>query len=109
MATDKKYPENKKKRVRKATLKRKYGLTPQQFDLMVWEQNNKCAICFSEMTNPHVDHDHSCCPGKDTCGKCIRALLCTNCNTSLGGFKDSQELLLRAVSYLDSFQKKEPL
>lgn len=48
----------------------------------------------------HVDHDHACCPGGRTCGQCNRGFLCQTCNMGLGSFKDSIELLTRAVHYL---------
>jgi hypothetical protein len=47
-----------------------------------------------------VDHDHSCCPGRKACGKCIRGLLCANCNQGLGKFKDDPKLLRNAIDYL---------
>jgi hypothetical protein len=47
-----------------------------------------------------VDHDHNCCPSKKTCGKCIRGLLCMDCNRGLGYFRDDTARLDRAISYL---------
>lgn len=86
-----------KDRERVRMLKYKYNLTPEEYDLMLKKQKNKCAIC--KVDNPqsnvqyfHIDHCHK--TGK------IRGLLCHHCNTSLGGFRDSLRLLKNAVTYL---------
>jgi hypothetical protein len=50
----------------------------------------------------HVDHDHACCPGTRSCGKCIRGMLCNRCNTGLGMFLDDPNRLRHAASYLES-------
>lgn len=83
-------------------LKQKYGITVDDFDRMAHEQNYCCAICHRQETSVDklglprrlaVDHCH-------TTGK-VRALLCTNCNKSLGGFKDDPRLLREAAAYLE--------
>lgn len=79
-------PERHKFLQRRSHLKNMYGMTPEQYDAMLDMQDGKCAIC----TQPpgdrllHIDHDHSCCPGKKSCGRCIRGLLCAACNAKLG-------------------------
>ena len=50
-----------------------------------------------------IDHDHSCCPGINSCGKCVRALLCHNCNTTLGRVGDDPEILQAMIAYLDKY------
>jgi hypothetical protein len=57
-----------------------YGLAPDEYDTLMAVQDGKCAICRGE--RPYrlpIDHDHSCCRGKQSCGKCVRGLLCKRC------------------------------
>ena len=57
----------------------RHGITPEQFEKLLNSQNGVCAICGNpERTRKRlsIDHDHACCPGIKTCGKCIRGLLC---------------------------------
>jgi len=85
-----------------ANLKR-FGLTVDDYINLEKSQNGVCAICKNPEENKNrlsVDHDHSCCPGAITCGKCIRGLLCSNCNTFLGNAKDNIDILKNAIIYL---------
>jgi len=81
-------------------LKSKFNITVEQYDNMLAEQDNRCAICNRhqlELTRRFaVDHDHEF--------GYIRGLLCSICNTSLGGFKDSVEILKSAIAYLESHE-----
>lgn len=82
-----------------------YGLTPCDFTRMRIEQGDTCAICGTGDPGKkkwHVDHDHSCCPTGRSCGKCVRALLCSKCNTGLGMFNDDPEALASAIRYLEA-------
>lgn len=79
---------------------KRYGLTLESYAAIAERQGGVCAIC-EEPGELHVDHDHECCPEKmRSCGKCIRGLLCSNCNNGLGRFKDSVRRLTRASEYL---------
>ena len=81
---------------------RKYGLPMGGYLNLIDKQDNKCAICFKVFEEtPSVDHDHSCCPGRITCGKCIRGLLCSDCNRGLGCFRDNANSLRVAANYLE--------
>jgi Recombination endonuclease VII len=42
---------------------------------------------------PHIDHDHACCSGSTSCGKCVRGILCFRCNTVLGFYESEPHLL----------------
>lgn len=82
----------------------KYGLTKDDFNALLEKQNGGCAICGAtsggkrhENERLHVDHCH-------TTGV-VRGLLCTECNTSLGKFKDSPELLRKAAMYLEQSRR----
>jgi hypothetical protein len=85
----------------------KHGFTNERFNELLKEQNNACAICLKTLagTKIQIDHDHNHCPGKFGCNDCVRGLLCINCNTGLGLYKDSPVLLQNALDYL---RKREP-
>jgi hypothetical protein len=76
---------------RTAHLRSVYGLTDAEFAARLKAQGNACAICRRPYLPPSlplsVDHDHACCPGRRSCGKCIRGLLCHWCNGAIGWFE----------------------
>ncbi len=84
----------------------RYGISMEDYEKLLNDQNGVCAICErspDEVGVLAVDHDHKCCPNEKTCGKCIRSLLCTDCNISIGRFNDDVERLERAAQYLKSY------
>jgi hypothetical protein len=70
-----------------------YGLTVDDYEILISEQDGGCAICGDNSHTLHVDHDHK--TGK------VRGLLCRLCNTALGKFIDDRQLLEAAILYLD--------
>lgn len=69
------------------TLWKRYKITAEQYEALLEAQGGVCAMCAKPPADARrfaVDHDHRCCPGRETCGKCIRGLLCTSCNNHLG-------------------------
>ena len=94
--------EDNAKKKRKANLRRKlkqrYGLTLADYQAMVAEQDNKCAICFQPCTvNERLSVDHCHTTGQ------VRGLLCACCNSILGMAKDSPTVLISAVRYLAKY------
>jgi hypothetical protein len=88
-------------RNRKSILKTKYGITLEEFNCMLKDQNNSCAICGcgNEKKNNYglcVDHCHK--SGK------VRRLLCNHCNLGLGYFGDDIELMKKAIEYLIKYK-----
>ena len=76
------------------TLKQKlwtYGLTETEYAALVAKHNGRCAVCGS-LDPLCIDHDH-------VTGM-VRGLLCHHCNVGLGHFKDSPELIEKAIEYL---------
>jgi|JI10StandDraft_1071094.scaffolds.fasta_scaffold22167_6 hypothetical protein len=101
-------------RSRAHTLKYKYGVTLEWFERKLEEQGGRCACCGTvDAGGPsgvfHIDHDHSCCPGKRSCGKCLRGLLCNRCNWLLGHAKDDVATLRAAIDYLTGQRIKDSL
>lgn len=83
----------------------RYQLTAKDYLEMLDRQGGVCWICQTDTPGGtgrwHVDHNHACCDKLPTCGECNRALLCSQCNTGLGLFKDDSNILRRAADYLE--------
>lgn len=76
----------------------------QPYAQMLSQQAGVCKICKDPPATRllSIDHDHSCCPGRYSCGKCVRGLLCGKCNSGLGMFRDNPALLKAAFDYLNA-------
>lgn len=82
--------------------KRLYGISLDEYNEMLQNQNYVCKICHcpdiaisahnNEIKNLAVDHCHS--TGR------VRGLLCDRCNHLLGLAQDSEMLLQKAMEYL---------
>lgn len=93
MSKSAEYKRRNPGRVRAYLLKQKYKLTPEERTAMIEEQGGCCEICgIFQGDKLEIDHNH-------TTGR-VRAMLCHSCNTGLGMFGDSYELLSIARSYL---------
>ncbi|MFI1729783.1 endonuclease VII domain-containing protein [Streptomyces acidicola] len=77
---------------RVGNLKRKYGLTAEEIDVLIKEQQGVCCICLAAPAE-HVDHCHK--TGR------VRGVLCFNCNSGLGLLRDDPEAAYRAADYLE--------
>jgi hypothetical protein len=88
--------EDYPKYTREIHLMRKYNLPIEQYNEMLVNQENKCFICDYEFGQKkgdcYVDHCHKT--------EKVRGLLCQNCNTGLGNFRDDSDRLIRAANYL---------
>lgn len=98
------YRQSNRERLKEAVRKRKYGLGSADFAAMLVSQDGCCAICQKTLSldvgkSIHIDHCH-------VAGN-VRGLLCSNCNTGLGLFRDSINNLRNAIQYLQNFQTQE--
>lgn len=78
------------------------GLTRERFQEMLKAQGNACALClepFEEDQQIFVDHDHACCPGTHSCGKCLRGLLHLKCNVAVGYVETYGDLVAAYLSH----------
>lgn len=95
-------PKNVEKhliRMRERAKERRYGITQEQFDKMLVDQNNMCKICgskFKSSKDTHIDHCHN--------QNRVRGLLCNKCNISLGQFEDNVDYMYNAIEYLEKYK-----
>lgn len=78
---------------------KQFGIDYDEYNRIFEKQNGACAICGrnSGKKKLHVDHDHK--TGK------VRALLCSNCNMSLGLVREDTNVLEKMIRYI--FKHKE--
>lgn len=88
-------------KLRDRNLRRDFGITLSQYNVILSSQNEVCAICSGKETTKQkngriqflsVDHNHAT--------KKIRGLLCNRCNRAIGLLRDSIEVLQSAIKYL---------
>lgn len=82
-----------------------YGLDRVRYGKLLVAQDYKCAMCKRKASKLNVDHDHSCCSGSKSCGKCVRGLLCTNCNMFIGRIETVSNIVKEAEHYLERYRK----
>lgn len=97
------YYENQERLLAKAKLRARsnhlldrYGITEYDYNWLLLKQDGTCAICNDiclTFDNLSVDHDNK--TGK------VRGLLCNNCNTGLGRFRDDPKIMIKAIEYLE--------
>lgn len=75
-------------------IKKIYGITQDDFIQMQKEQNFKCSICDTNLTqkNTHIDHCHKT--------NKVRSLLCSRCNQAIGLLDENIEKLEKTIKYL---------
>lgn len=81
-------------------LKRKFKITVEEYEQMLKNQNSVCWICQKKCETNYalaVDHDHK--TGN------IRGLLCKNCNTAIGMFKEDVDVIMRAIEYIKKYSE----
>ena len=98
-ARSKKWRDNNMEQYKSITKNQRlkqYGITLDDYNIMLFEQDGCCKICNRHHTsfkNPlSVDHCHSTLK--------VRGLLCHSCNTILGHSRDDINILKSAINYL---------
>lgn len=83
-------------------IQKTYSISGERYAELLALQGGRCAICQRPMRQKRfsVDHDHACCNGPTSCGKCVRGLICSVDNKYLGYIRDNPETALRMAEYL---------
>jgi Recombination endonuclease VII len=81
-------------------IKKRFGISPQEYQDRLSIQNNLCALCGEEFSGkaasgraPALDHDHN--TGQ------LRQFIHGDCNRAIGLLKDSPLLLRKAAEYIE--------
>lgn len=106
------YYRNDPERYRGHMLKTKYNITLEQANRLLAVQGGGCAICKVDKCpsgrNFSVDHARSCCAGTNSCGKCVRGLLCRSCNSMLMAGYEALPKHLQTWPVLNEYIERDP-
>lgn len=82
------------------SIKSKFGVDKESYNAILAAQGGRCGLCGDTACQSGkrmaVDHCH-------TTGV-VRGLLCYNCNTGLGKFRDNPEVLRKAAEWIERIQ-----
>lgn len=92
--------ENNPDYFRNLSLRRRYGITLEEYQSILERQGGVCAICGEKesrmirgkVTHLHVDHNHQM--------GTVRGLLCHGCNAAVGLLKEDLDIFRSAIKYL---------
>jgi hypothetical protein len=95
-----KFPDAPYSAHRKSSLKKRYGITPEQWDAMFAAQKFSCANVGCGIQDPgdwgwHTDHCHA--TGR------LRGILCRSCNHALGMVRDKPHALRGLADYIEQY------
>lgn len=81
-------------------IKKRYNLPQEEWQAMFDLQNGLCANPACSGPAEVVDHDHSCCSDRGSCGECVRGLLCGPCNKAEGFLRSNSAVALGLAEYM---------
>ncbi len=98
----KQYREKNRKALSDGERKRRFGITPEEYEKRFQSQSGTCAICKQPETATRLGKVKAL--SVDHCHKtgAIRGLLCSDCNTGIGKLKDDPKVLRSAIQYLEN-------
>lgn len=85
----------------------KHGVSDEQWLEMIRRGCNACGSAGGKR-GLMVDHDHACCPGDRSCGKCVRGALCANCNSAEGLLRGDYKRIMQLANYVLQFEASNP-
>ena len=93
--------EHYNKQARLWQIKNKYHIDADTYEAMLLKG---CEVCggFDALA---IDHDHSCCPSLETCGECVRGMLCKRHNWAMGNLNDSADEARALADYIERTRK----
>lgn len=106
------YTSNRRKdcpeAIKRERLKYRFNISLEQANVIFNLQLGKCAICDSPLlsgTGFALDHDHTCCNSRVSCGICVREYLCRTCNWRLSIIEDIK-WSEKARQYIERHKRK---